>query len=162
MKRLAVLMMLLSLLSAAGVSAQNAPPAQADQARPTDPINIRYEIRLVEDGGGRKPSTKVVTMIGTLNEVSIVRGSGGPGERNPLFVDITPTILRDSKVRTKIGIEFRPEPPPPVNNIAANPFIVRQTVHAWLDSGKPMNISQSVDPTTDRRITVDVTATIVR
>jgi hypothetical protein len=31
-----------------------------------------------------------------------------------------------------------------------------------LESGKPMMISQAADPTSDRKITVEVTATILR
>jgi len=39
---------------------------------------------------------------------------------------------------------------------------VRQNVSVWLESGKPMVISESADPLSDRRLTVEVTATILK
>ena len=150
---------------AAPAPAVPAVAAPAPQATPrvttnSDPINIRYEIRIREEGGAAKPTTKTVSMTGTLGEVSIVRaGTTVPGVQNYLNVDITPTgIGSNKKVRTKIGIEYAPyigEPP------ATRPLQIRQTVHTWLDSGKPMVISESIDPSSERRFVLEVTATML-
>jgi hypothetical protein len=68
---------------------------------------------------------------------------------------VNPTAIRDAKVLTKLGIEYTPLSP-------SGAFRVRQNVSIWLDSGKPMVISQSADPMSDRRLIVEVTATIIR
>jgi hypothetical protein len=35
-------------------------------------------------------------------------------------------------------------------------------VNVWLESGKPMAISESADPQSDRRLIVEVTATVIK
>jgi hypothetical protein len=157
---------MLMLVTAAGLPAQVAPvqvvPGQPPGTPPAEPSNIRYEIRIVEEGGTQKPTTKTVSMIGMLYEVSIVRAQGG---RNgyPLNVDVTPTDIRGGRIRTKLGIEFNPSGQGGGPEEAQRPpFIIRQTLHAWLENGKPMNVSQAVDPTSDRRVSIDVTATVIK
>jgi hypothetical protein len=157
------------------------PVAQAEPApapRPVvpdplrnEPINVRYEITIREEGGAQ-PSVKTVTMTGTLYEISLVRATSDP--RSPLNVDVNPTALNGSKVRTKIGIEYTPPnavagspfaggPPSNAESTGASaPLIVRQAIHVWLDSGKSMVVSQAADPRSDRRLTVEVTATVLR
>lgn len=151
-----------------GAQAKPAPPAQPAQAAPQLPnpfatpdeaINIRYEVRIREEGGPQ-PNTKTVSMISTLGDASLVRAN--QGTNNPLNVDVSPTSIRETKVHTRLGIEYTPQTPanpagPPLSKLS-----VRQNVAVWLESGKPMVISQSADPMSDRRLTVEVTATIIR
>ena len=117
-------------------------------------VNVRYEIRIREEGGPQ-PITKTVSMTGTLHEVSLVRANQGQG--NPLNVDASPTNIRDGRVLTKLGIEYTPQTPAQMSKLS-----VRQNISVWLESGKPMVISQSADPLSDRRLTVEVTATILK
>ena len=161
-----------ALCLAATVNAEQAKPQAPAQPAPAttgaDPIvpgadqaiNVRYEIRIREEGVPQ-PSTKLVSMTGTLYEVSLVRAN--QGSRNPLNVDANPTSIRDNKVLTKLGIEYSPETPKGPTGSALMPALtVRQNVSVWLDSGKPMVISQSADPMSDRKLIVEVTATIMR
>jgi hypothetical protein len=144
--------------------APQAPPAQVPAPAPVpnpfaehgEAINIGYEIRIREEGGAQ-PVVKTVSMTGTLHEVSLIRAN--QGTNNPLNVDVNPTLIRDAKVHTKLGIEYTPLPTAGPNGGA---FRVRQNVSIWLESGKPMVISQSSDPASDRRLIVEVTATIIR
>ena len=140
-------------------------PAPAKPASPADPVistlgapealvNVRYEIRIREEGGPQ-PITKTVSMTGTLHEVSLVRAN--QGQPNPLNVDANPTNIRDGRVLTKLGIEYTPQTPAQMSKMS-----VRQNISVWLESGKPMVISQSADPLSDRRLTVEVTATILK
>ena len=153
-----------------GAQAKPAPPPQPAPAAPLLPnpfagtealVNVRYEIRIREEGG-QQPVTKMVSMTGTLHETSLVRAGQDPGT-NPLNVDVTPTNIRDMKVLTKLGIQYTP-PRPAVapGAVQAQNFGVRQNVSVWLESGKPMVISESADPLSDRRLTVEVTATILK
>ena len=117
-------------------------------------VNVRYEIRIREEGGPQ-PITKTVSMTGTLHEVSLVRAN--QGQPNPLNVDANPTNIRDGRVLSKLGIEYTPQTPAQMSKLS-----VRQNISVWLESGKPMVISQSADPLSDRRLTVEVTATILK
>ena len=82
---------------------------------------------------------------------------------NPLNVDVTPTNIRDMKVLTKLAIEYTPQRPAVAPGSVQAPMLyVRQNVSVWLESGKPMVISESADPLSDRRLTVEVTATILK
>jgi hypothetical protein len=136
-----------------------APPAPPAPRAAADPINVRYEIAVRDTGG--QPVTKTVTMTATQNATSSVRASGTTTGRgtNPLNVDVMPSAIRDNKVLTYIGFEYVPQSPgvagPP-------PLSVRQTLHAWLESGKPMLVSQATDPNSERRLEVTVTATVLR
>ena len=47
-----------------------------------------------------------------------------------------------------------------INEAGMASFSERLSV--YLESGKPMMISQAADPTSDRKISVEVTATILR
>jgi hypothetical protein len=123
-----------------------------------EPINMRYEITIREEGGAQ-PGVKTLTMTGTLYELSTVRSTSDL--RSPLNVDVNPTALNGSKVRTKIGIEYT-APGAETAGTTAMPLIVRQTIHVWLDSGKSMVVSQTADPRSDRRLTIEVTATVIR
>jgi len=148
---------------------QPGPPATPPRITPQriEPINIRYEIRINEEGGGQKPNTRTVSMMATANAVSSVRAMGGPLARNPLNVDIEPFEIRNQKIRTKVSIEYQPVGTAPADlptgppGFIPTPLTVRQTVMVWLDSGKPMVVSQSADPASDRRLSIDVTATIL-
>ena len=135
-----------------------APPAAAQAPAPVDGaddvVNIRYEIRIREEGGPQ-PITKTVSMTTTTHETSLVRAN--QGQNNPLNVDVFPSDVRNGRVRTKLGIEYTPLTPAQMSKLS-----VRQNISVWLENGKPMVISQSADPLSDRRVTVEVTATILK
>lgn len=136
------------------------PPPPAPPAPPPDSINVRYEIAL-RDTGGAQPGTKTVTMTATGGATSSVRATGTTAGRgvNPLNVDVMPSGIRDGRVHTYIGLEYVPQSP---GAAGPPPLSVRQTLHVWLDSGKPMIVSQATDPNSDRRLEVTVTATILK
>ena len=167
MKRIVYALLIVAWCSASAnpQAAQQKPPAAPAQLpRLTAPetVNVRYEIKLLEEGGNLKPSTKMVTMLATADALSSVRASGGSGANYPLNVDIMPTWIAESRVRTQISIEYNPILADPAAGAPRTPFRVRQSVSVWLENGKPLVVSQSVDPATDRKITFEVTSTIIR
>ena len=171
MKNVVVYSVIMLVLCAGAAGAQNKPqpapaqpapaggaPAQAAATPPADPVNVRFEVRLREEGGGAKPTSRVVGVLATVMELSSVRAN--PNSRNPLNIDVMASIIRENKVRTRLTIEYTQPTAEPNPN--PNPFAIRQTVNLWLDSGKPMVVSQAIDPSSDRRIDIEVTATILR
>ena len=55
--------------------------------------------------------------------------------------------------------DYTPEQAQPPSNTIAN---LNEQMTVYLTDGKPLLISQSADPKGDRRVTVEVTATIVK
>jgi hypothetical protein len=122
-----------------------------------EPVNIRYEV-VVFDKGGDQPTRKVVTILAAVGELSMVRADrsesyGG----NPLGVDVTPSSIRGGKIMTKVGISYVPLP-----SVKESALQISQNTTLWMESGKPTVISEATDPISDRRIIVEVTATILK
>lgn len=141
-------------------SPQAVPPPPKPAPAPLaagEPVNIRYEV-VVFDKGGDQPARKVVTILAALGEMSMVRADRRPdGRANPLGVDVTPSFLRNGKIMTRFGISY--VPPPTDNQIKLE---ISQNTTLWMESGKPTVISEATDPISDRRIIVEVTATILK
>lgn len=150
------------------------PPRRA--APPSVP-NIRVDITITDQAGAEPPLKKTLTVIAADNGSGAVRSKAtvavpryppGPDPKNylyedlPLNVDVGPTITEnENRIRMKLIVNYetfssRAEGTPPVRSIV--------TVDQWvmLDNGKPLVVSQSADATTDRKVTVEVKATIMR
>jgi hypothetical protein len=78
----------------------------------------------------------------------------------PLNVDASP-FVDGSRIRLTLGLEY--------NSIdlsaQAKPYPkleIKQRLNLVLEDGKPMRVAQSADPVSDRRVSLEVTATILR
>jgi hypothetical protein len=98
----------------------------------------------------------------------------------PLNVDVEPVVLPDGKIRLGLGVQYDlPAPPTVVTDSASGRPVespnnvrsalgnltrteIRQNLRVVLDSGKPLMVSQSADPVGDRKVTVEVVATILK
>jgi hypothetical protein len=138
---------------------QTEKPAASTPAAPVEPINVRYEITIRETGG-MQTSPKTISLVLAMNDQSLIRANGVvTGKGNfPLNVDVMPSLLRENRVRTRLGFEYTPA----AAGEGPTPFSMRQTLNVWLENGKPMVVSEAADPISDRRFTVSVTATILR
>ena len=152
------------------------------------PRNIRFDIS-INDTGVTTPITKVVTLNVSAGGAGSIRSSARiPGVPTPaprtvtsqgpdgkpqtattpsspptiaLNVDVTnPTIYEDSSIRAMVVIEYQPYVPP--SAARQEPAVVRANSMAVFESGKKMVLLQAADPMTDRRTTIEVTATVVR
>ncbi len=74
-----------------------------------------------------------------------------------LNVDARPEIVRDNRVRLLLSLEYTPQ-----DTDKSSPMAISETVAALLEDGKPLVVSQSADPSSDRKVRVEVKATIVR
>jgi hypothetical protein len=139
--------------------------------------NIRVDITITDQAGTAAPLKK------TLNVISADGGSGsvrskatvavpkfppGPDPKNyfyeelPLNVDIRPEITEnENRIRTRLILNYETFSPKSEGTPAVRSVV---TVDQWvmLDNGKPLVVSQSADATTDRRVTVELKATIMK
>ena len=170
----------LLMVSAAGAQqpAQPAPPGKptsaaeqpaAPPARPEpagQPLNVKVEFTITEEVGGAAPAKKLVALTVADRQNSYVRSGGDVrvGDRYRtvnINVDARPTILKEGQIRLDISLEYRPQA---TGSATGEPALwgISERVGVVLESGKPLIISQAFDPTSDRRMTVELKATILK
>jgi hypothetical protein len=74
--------------------------------------------------------------------------------------------LKDNKISLIFGLEYLPQVPATAKNATERPAegtaSLNERLGLVLESGKPVVVSQAADPTSDRRITVELVATILK
>lgn len=150
---------------------------------PALPVNVKIEISISDQTGNNPPAKKVVTMIASDRQPTNVRSSASVPVKSTVFgnptvatasytyktvqinVDARPAILQKepNKVSVSFGLEYLP------TSRISDQEGMEPGLTSWnerlsviLESGKPMVISQAADPTSDRKITVEITATILK
>lgn len=174
---------LAAALSATSVGAQQTSkpdektPAAAAKAEPRAtsieplPVNIRIEVVITDQAGPGETAKKTVSMIvGDRQQNSIrtsaeVRTNSG---RRPVGINVDARPAVNQKEPTKVQLMFGLEYSPKSGSAGAtdapepNSSSLSQRLTLNLESGKPLLVSQAADPASDRKITVEVTATILK
>lgn len=158
-----------------------ATPAKAPEP-PPQPINIKIEFTITDQAGAGQPAKKVVSMIAADRQNNSIRSSANvrvsePGTIQPgvtpgfsyrevrINIDARPNILKDGRISLSFGLEYLPKTGDGREESGLRPgmsSLNERMGGVILESGKPMIVSQAADPTSDRRITVEVTATILK
>jgi hypothetical protein len=153
------------------------PPAPAQGARDAGMfVNVRVDLTILDQFGTSAPARKTVSLYVADRSSASIRTSGRlltkEGWRDvTINVDARPTLIRarDGSVQLDLGLEYRPIAPsqsassgvmPSSIEMTAAPTGLNQRVVTILESGKPIIVSQAADPTSDRRISVELKATI--
>ena len=163
------------------------PVAKAAPEPPPLPLNIKIEVSITDQSGTNPAAKKVVTMIASDRQNTNVRSSASVPVKSTVFtgppnaatvptpsysyrtvqinVDARPSILQKetNRISLNFGLEYLP-----TTRLSAQeegePGLTswNERLSVILESGKPMVVSQAADPTSDRKITVEVTATILK
>ena len=156
---------------------QPKPAESAPVPRPTDAggqaVNVKLDLTITDQAGPGEPSKKVVTMIvadrqnGFIRTRGFQQRPGNPPREVIINVDAHPAIMRDGAVRVQLGLEYSPTAPAESGGPAApssdpGRSSLNERIVFMIDPGKPLIVSQAVDPLSDRRITVELTATIMK
>jgi hypothetical protein len=150
-------------------------PGPEKEAKPIPepflPYNVRIELTITDQRGDAQPVVKTVSMIASDKSWSRIRTGGEIRASNGnvwpviLNVDARPWMMAKdaNRARVELTIEYRPASPQPsgLDSDKATPNI-NESLSVILDDGKSMLISQSADPVTDRRVKVEVKATILK
>jgi hypothetical protein len=127
-------------------------------------VNVRVEFTITDQAGTKPATKKTMTMIVADRESSRIRTNGeqrirGMFRQTPLSVDVLP-IVEGRKIRLEFSLEYTlvQEPDQP-EALTTN---VSERLSAVLDSDVPLIIAQSSDAVTDRRLTIEVKATILK
>ena len=130
-------------------------------------VNIRIDVAVSEEGGSSPPTRRTVSLTladrqgGSVrttnpftNVVSPLPGNVPDGPTRPgprMNLDAFPMLQKDGRVQAQITLDYGI--PGVGTSIKVEPL---------LESGKPLVASQSIDPLSDRRITVEITATVLK
>jgi glucose/arabinose dehydrogenase len=142
-------------------------PAAAPQARQASQLaNIRIELTITDQRGATPTAPKTVTMLvadrfnGRIRTSGTVRVGGGY-QPITLNVDAQPEILRDSRIRVQVSLEYRAQTAEGTQE-DNQPSNLTETFSVIVEDGKPMLVTQSADPASDRKVRVELKATQVK
>ena len=131
--------------------------------------NVRIDLTITDQRSEGPAVVKTVTA--TVADRSNARLRTGGSVRTPLGmrdvilnVDAMPQLLNVngvSKLKVSLTIEYRPVALETDTEKSTTPSI-NESLVVVLEDGKPLVISQTADPSTDRKVKVEVKATILR
>jgi len=141
------------------------PPARTEQkAEPPlgQPVNIKLDLTITDQTGPGDRLEKVVTMVvadrgmGSIRSLGSVRTQG----RVQINVDARPQILQSGVIRLTLGLEYNPRT---LGNDAPTEWSsLNEQITVVMAAGKPLVVSQAADPASDRKISVEVLATVMK
>jgi len=179
MKTMPMLAVLAAALTAVTLLAQEAAPkaspkprpapekpeARPDKEPPPRPgqlANVRIDVKIADERAGQPPVSKTVSLTVADRRDGSVRASANDFGPVPLNVDASP-VIDGVHIRLALGLQYTW-----IDEAAtgeARPRSRRdfqQRLGLVLEDGKPLRVAQSADPLSDRRVSLEVTATILR
>ena len=158
---------------------QNASPKEQAKAEPAlKPLavrsraNVRVDLTISDQTGSGPVEKKQVTLIAAEESWGKIRTNaatkaqditaGGPVTPIRLNVDARPFLNYSGAIQLELTIDYNPLGPMSKETAQLRPTEINQSMTVVLQSGKPMVVSQAADPVTDRKIIVEVVATIVK
>jgi hypothetical protein len=160
-----------------------AEPAPAKTTAPAEtalPVNIKIEVNITDQTGNGPAARKVVSMIVGDRQSTSIRSSASVPVKGPapmagappsysyrnvtINVDARPAIIlkEPNKINVSFGLEYSPKSRSEPEEMEPGMASINERLGLILESGKPLIVSQAADPSSDRKITVEVTATILK
>lgn len=161
-------------------------PAKAPEP-PALPVNVQVEVSITDQSGNNPPAKKMVSMIvgdrqrnsirssANVRVPSAVFGPAKPGDPPQpvasytyrsvtINVDAHPVIIQKepNKLSLDFSLQYQPKSGGAQEDLEPGMGSLIESMSLILQSGKPVVVSQAADPTSDRKITVEVTATILK
>lgn len=158
-------MLLTAALFSGALSAQTGAPEQkagnASPARAVNPephqstANVQVELGIADYLGAAAPQKKTVSMLLAEGYMGRVRSQRGAVAL--LNVDATPRLLKDGRISLQLTLEYSLG-----RAVTDTSSAIHESLTVLLQSGKPLVVTQAADPESDRKVTVEVTATILK
>jgi hypothetical protein len=133
--------------------------------------NVQIELTLTDQIGVAAPEKKIVSMIVSSGNWGKIRSAGNvrldPGE-GPIVVDLNvderPYVSTEGPIQLELTINYAPPTAvaDPRVGPKPRPSGLNQSLTVVLQSGKPLVISQAADPISDRKVIVEVKATVLK
>jgi hypothetical protein len=152
------------------------PPAQAPRAEtPRAPqiynqaagitsmpphTNVRLDLAITDTITGA-PVKKMVSLIVLTGNSGMIRTRSGDNTAQ-LNVDALVAAYTTGLVSVRMTFEFTPPQTMRDGQPVGRSPSLNESITVVLQDGKPMMVSQSADPTNDRKVTAELTATILK
>lgn len=152
-------------------------PAAKPRVEPDPPgrwvrtlTNVQIELTITDQTGAGTPEKKSVSMVVSSGAWGRIRSAGNvkPGPDTPptvveLNVDARPFVAVDGPIQMELTLVYRPLGAATTDEYArGRPLPLNQSLTVILQSGKPLVVSQAADPLNDRKIGVEVKATVLK
>lgn len=132
--------------------------------------NVQIELTITDQTGAGAPEKKSVSMVVSSGAWGRIRSAGNvkPGPDTPptvveLNVDARPFVAVDGPIQMELTLVYRPLGAATTDEYArGRPLPLNQSLTVILQSGKPLVVSQAADPLNDRKIGVEVKATVLK
>lgn len=130
-------------------------------------VNIKLDLTITDQRGSGTPTSKTVTMVLSDRANGRIRTQGDvrmpDGRRVPisLNVDAMPEITRDNRVKMTVVLEYKPQAADGDTEEKATTSI-SESMSVILEDGKPLVVSQSADPSSDRKVKIEMKATFLK
>lgn len=130
--------------------------------------NVQIELTLSDQQGTQTPEKKTVSMIVSSGNWGKVRSVGNvrPQNDKPFVVDLNvdarPFVSLEGQIQLELTLEYSPPGGADKDTLKPRPTGMHQSLTVVLQSGKPLIVSQAADPVSDRKVIVEVKATILK
>jgi hypothetical protein len=152
--------------------AQVAPTPQGNRGvrgEGTSGVNIKLDLTITDNYAGT-PAKKTVTMLIASGYNGMIRTSNRlpNGAGVSLNVDATAVLLASQvpgggRIRVQLTFEYTPAlEQEPADTRRSLPAQLHESLTVLLEDAKALLVSQSADPATDRRVTVELMATVLK
>jgi len=129
--------------------------------------NVQIEFTLTDQQGKGEPERKTVSMLvssgnwGKIRSAATVMPVGESPYGVELNVDARPFVSIDGPIQLEVTLVYAPSRS--ANDAKEKrPTGINQSQTIVLQSGKPLVISQAADPVSDRKVVVEVKATVLK
>jgi hypothetical protein len=147
-----------------------APPAPSQtpgSLRPPMPVgaqtNIRLELAITDTLAGT-PVKKNVTLLVMSGGSGMIRTSNVVGRNSVnLSIDAAAQVLPSGQISARITFEYQPAMEASgaaPEGTAQRPGFINESLTVLLQDGRPLLVSQSADPASERTVKVELTATV--
>ena len=142
-------------------------PAAAAKADPGQPINLKLDLTITDQTGSGEATKRVVSMLVADRQQGSVRSTGrvvvGPNNFPvSLNLDAEPVILNENQIRITLALDYTPKPDKDNATSGEGRGSLTERLSLWVQPGKPVVISHASDPTSDRKITAELVATLLK
>ena len=127
-------------------------------------LNLQVEVTINDQIGGETPQKKVVSMVVADQTMGRIRASADAQQKigfvgTGLNVDARPTVLEGERILLELTVEYTPYRE---SGVTQRPTVLNESLSVIVQNGKPLVVSQAADPVTDRKIMLEVRATIAK
>lgn len=164
--------------SSGQASASSSPTAQAKGSASTEAApgpkfvrtltNVQVELMLTDQMGSQPADKKTVSMIVASGSWGKVRSSGAiipvgsPPFGVELNVDARPFVTTEGQIQLELVLQYSPPASDARESLKTRPTGMNHSLTVILQSGKPLIVSQAADPVSDRKVLVEVKATVLK